>query len=542
RQSIDGDSFLCAYYVAPDPQQPEPGLKDYLSQFLPGYMIPTFFIKLEKIPLTPNGKIDRKALSKLQISNADPRAYIAPRNETEEKLSGIWAELLGIQKQAISIDDNFFDIGGHSLRATIMASKIHKTFNVKLPLAEIFKNQSIRKIAGTIKEFKQEKYSSLEPVEKKEYYPLSSAQKRMYFLQQMDLKSTAYNMPFITPIAPAPDKPEAVIQKRLQDAFRKLIRRHESLRTSFEQLGEVPIQRVYNTVEYNIDYYELTGSGRGDAGDEAPAQEMEGGIRTVEQIVKDFLKPFDLSRAPLLRTGIIKQADGHYMLLVDTHHIISDGTSHMILADDFFSLYNTEELKNNVPLKELRLQYKDFTSWQNRLIQKGELKTQEDYWLNLYRGEIPRLNLCTDFKRPEVFSFSGAYHQIQLETEATIGIRALAAESGGTLYMKILALLNTMFYKYTGQTHIVIGSGIAGRPHADLQHIVGMFVNTLAMRNFPNPTKDFDTFLQEVKENTITAYENQEYPFETLVSRLKIKPKPGRNPLFDTLVSYKSFN
>ncbi|MCP4213727.1 MAG: hypothetical protein GY765_03675, partial [bacterium] len=200
---------------------------------------------------------------------------------------------------------------------------------------------------------------------------------------------------------------------------------------------------------------------------------------------------FDLRQAPLFRTGIIKLAEGtgetgepegskgQYILLVDTHHIVSDGTSDTLLTDDFFALYN------NRRLKPLQLHYKDYTIWQNHLIASGEVKSQEAYWLEIYKGELPRLDLFTDYKRPEVFTFAGAIHEMELQSEEAAGFKALSTAGGGTLYMNLMAALNTLFFKYTGQADIIIGSGVAGRSHAELQNIVGMFVNTLAMRNYP---------------------------------------------------------
>ncbi|MCP4151950.1 MAG: amino acid adenylation domain-containing protein, partial [bacterium] len=530
REAKDGEKTLCAYYVAESTQLPAPGIRTYLSQFLPDYMLPAFFLKLEKLPLTANGKIDRNALSQLQIHNIQSLTHIAPRNDIEKKLTGIWTGILDRQKENISIDDNFFDIGGHSLKATVMMSKIHKEFNVKLPLAEIFNKYSIRTLSDTIREFKQEKYSFLEPLEKKEYYTLSSAQKRMFFLQQMDLNSTAYNMPLILPlpVTPAgvgPVTPAGIMGtvtlERLQETLRKLIRRHESLRTTFELLGETPIQRVHDNVDFNIAYYDIAGSGEN--------------INTVESIVTDFIKPFDLTLPPLIRSGLIKQEDGNLLFLVDLHHIISDGTSRKILTDDFFSFLNHREPG---PLK---LQYKDFAGWQNDLIENQGIKTQQDYWLDLYRGEIPRLNLFTDKKRPEVFSFAGSNYHVVLEPEDTAGFKALAAACGGTLYMNILAALNALFYKYTGQTDIIIGSGIAGRHRNDLQEIVGMFINTLAMRNYPRGAKNYHSFFSEVINRSILAFENQDVQFEELVEKLDPPRDPSRNPLFDISMVVQNF-
>ncbi|MCP4218505.1 MAG: amino acid adenylation domain-containing protein, partial [bacterium] len=538
--------FLCAYFVVGGDWQPGTNLKRFLDEFLPDYMIPSYFVEMEKMPLTPNGKVDRKALANQQISHSQSeKQYTAPRNEAEEKLSGIWADILDLETQCIGIDDNFFDLGGHSLRATIMVSKIHKEFSVKIPLAEVFKHSSIRELAAMITGCKEDKYSALEPVEKQDHYGLSSAQKRIYFLQQMDANSTAYNMPIILPLTPdsaagaslppagLPAGQRAALptprggalgtpmglRAKVEAAFRQLIRRHESLRTAFELPGEEPIQRIHDTVDFEVEYYDLTGDG----------------TTSLESIVRDFVKPFDLSRAPLLRSRFIKLPEEKNILLVDTHHIISDGTSHMILAEDFFSYYNGKELK---PLK---LQYKDFCGWQNRVIEEGELKTQEDYWLELFQGEIPELNLFTDYKRPAVFTFDGAKHRMNLEPEDTAAFRALAADCGGTLYMNLLAALNTLFYKYSGQNDIIIGSGVAGRPHADLQHIVGMFVNTLAMRNYPQEDKGYRSFLTEVVDNSIQAFQNQDVQFEELVDKLEVRRNPARNPLFDLSMVVQNF-
>ncbi|MCP4158041.1 MAG: non-ribosomal peptide synthetase, partial [bacterium] len=376
----------------------------------------------------------RKALTEHQISKHQSKAYTAPRNEIENKLTAIWADILDSKKEEISIEEDFFRIGGHSLKATLMLSRIHKEFKVKLPLAEIFKTPFIKTIAEIIKGQAKSSYETLEPVEKKEYYPLSSAQKRMYFLQQMDINSTAYNMPLILPLG------KEIETVRLEATIRGLIDRHESLRTTFESLGEEPVQRIHDRIEIEIAYFEDT--------QKTATTGQTPGDRTADDtagsIINTFVKPFEISRPPLIRTGIIKHADGNHTWLVDMHHIISDGISREILTEDFHTIYNGKELP------PLRLQYKDFCRWQNRLNASGEIKTQEDYWQDLYpRGEeIPKINLLADYKRPEVFTKAGANYTFTMGTRETAGFRALAAAGGGTIYMNTLAILNTLFYKY----------------------------------------------------------------------------------------------
>ncbi|UCH92781.1 MAG: amino acid adenylation domain-containing protein [Candidatus Aminicenantes bacterium] len=517
----NGDTYLCAYITSLLKEVDPVGLKEYLSREVPDYMIPSYVVQLERIPLTPNGKVDRKALPKPGAKGIDEN-YPAPRNPVEKKLVQIWSEVLHVEKGEIGIDSNFFDLGGHSLRATVLIAKIHKELGIQVPLAEVFNRQTIRGLSGYIEHAPQCKYGGIVPVEKKEYYGLSSAQKRLYFLQQMDLNSTAYNMPLFLPL-------RDLQEDRLELALKTLIARHESLRTSFKMVNDVPVQKIHDQVKFSSNYYEI------------PGVEEVGDISTItariEKIKDDFVYPFDLSQVPLLRSGIVKLPDNHHVWMVDIHHIVFDGTSHMIITEELMALLNGEELER------LRLQYKDFSQWQNRLIGSGWMKAQEDYWLDLYwdAKEIPPLNLPVDDKRPETFTFVGRIYSFMLEGENAVKFRALGSRNGATLYMNILVLLNTLFYKYTGQTDIVIGSGIAGRPHDDLQLIIGMFVNTLAMRNHPEGEKTYESFLKEIVDHSIKAFENQDVQFEELVDKLELERNPSRNPLFDVTMVVQNF-
>ncbi|UCH97764.1 MAG: AMP-binding protein, partial [Candidatus Aminicenantes bacterium] len=455
----------------------------------------------------------------------------------------IWSDILGRDAlhasqlhSSLGIDDNFFELGGHSLKATLLISKIHKELGVKIPLVEIFKRQTVRMLSEYLKNAKSTCYTGIEPVEKQEYYRLSSAQKRLYFLQQLDLQSTSYNMPLVLPLG------KDIHMDRIESAIRKLIARHESLRTSFIMVGNAPVQKVHDDLEFEMEYFDLatefTEDTEGTRGLASLPKELAApNPQLAAGPVKNFIRPFDLSCAPLVRSGMIKLPDNNHIWLVDMHHIIADGTSHTILTEDFISLYRGEELK------PLRLQYKDFSQWQNHLFASGEVKAQEDYWLNLFpdAAEIPRLNLWTDHKRPEVFTFAGDRYEFILDREHSREFNALGVKNGGTLFMNMLAALNTLFYKYTGQTDIIIGTGIAGRPHTDLQHIIGMFVNTLAMRNYPEGEKPYETFLKEVINNGIKAFENQDVQFEELVDKLELERDPSRNPLFDIGLVVQNF-
>ena len=335
-------------------------------------MIPHYFVRLEKIPVTPSGKVDRKALPVPVLAPADE--YTAPRTRIEKELVEIWSGILGLEKDLIGLDNNFFQLGGHSLKAAVLITKIHKELNIKMPLAEVFQDPTIRGLAKFIKGAVENQYASIEPVEKKEYYPLSSAQKRLYILQQMSCDNTVYNLPNIFSWAGEPD----IV--KLHEVFRKLIRRHESLRTSFHMIDKEPVQVIHDEVEFEIEW-----------GESAAA------------LISSFIRPFDLSRAPLIRSGFIKLPGGNHAWIIDIHHIVSDGTSQTILTEDFISLYQGYQLE------PLRLRYKDFSQWQNHLVGTGERKKQEEYWLTLFSrsGAVPRLDLPTDYQRPTIFTFKG---------------------------------------------------------------------------------------------------------------------------------------
>jgi len=516
RDDETGNRYLCAYIVPNSASQlPSGELREFLLKYLPGYMIPLYFIPLERLPLTPNGKIDRKALPEPVVTF--DKKYTAYRTKVEKELTGIWGEVLGIEADRIGIDINFFEIGGHSLKAIIMAAKVHKIFQVKLPLTQVFKTPYIKELSRYIEQSLKSEYIPVESAEKREYYALSSAQKRLHFIWQMDPVNTGYNMPLVFSLG------KEIEKDKLETALRKLISRHESLRTSFERVDKEPVQRIHDEAEFEIEYYQVKVE-KGPSLSIAPLP-----IESAASNIKNFIRPFDLSRAPLMRSCIIRRGDGNCTWLVDMHHIISDGASHTILTEDFFTLYRGKELA------PLRLHYKDFSQWQNRLIAGGMIKAQEAYWLALYpdAAEIPRLNLPADYKRPGIFTFSGDRYDLALEGEEAARSRTMGAQYGATLYMNILAVLNVLFYKYTGQTDIIIGSGIVGRSHAGLQEIIGMFVNMLAMRNYPQPDKTYDSFLSEVVNNSVKSFENQDVQFEDLVDKLRLERDPARNPLFD---------
>jgi len=508
RQEEDGDKYLCAYIVSREPFDLST-LRNYLLQSLPEYMIPAFFTPVAQIPVTPNGKVDRKALPEPMIAKV--KDYVAPGNKIEEKLVEIWAEILNLNKEAISVDRDFFELGGHSLKATVLASRIHKELDIKLPVLQIFRDQTIRKLSQHISLTTpaEKRFVGIEPAEKKEYYVLSSVQRRMYFIFQLEEDTTVYNVPDIIPLEEKLDK------ERLEKTFNQLILRHESFRTSFQLIDQEPVQKVHDEVEFKIEIL---------------------GIRDQESWLSGFIRPFDLSRAPLLRVGLVKTGEGNNLLLVDIHHIIMDAVSMDVLKGEFAKLYAGER----GALPALNLQYKDYSQWQQRERERGALKAQEKFWLEILAGELPVLRLPIDFPRPLVQNFEGNNLDFQLEEKEVLRLKELASESGSTLYIVLLALFNIILFKLSGQEDIVVGSPVAGRSHADLQQIIGMFVNSLVIRNYPSGEKTVAAFIQEVKNSALMAFENQDYPFEDLVEKLAIVRDTGRNPVFDVMFALQN--
>lgn len=337
-----------------------------------------------------------------------------------------------------------------------------------------------------------------------EYYPVSSAQKRLFLLQLLQPQSTGYNIQDVKIIEGKLDI------ARIEAVFKKLIKRHESLRTSFEFVDGEPMQRIWEDADFQVDFVDAQGE-------------------DLDSLAKSLIKPFDLSKAPLFRVSIALIGNDKYMLFLDMHHIISDGTSAGILIKDFVTLYS------GAVLPELKVQYKDYTAWHNQFLKSDVMKLQEKYWMDIFSESIPVLNIPTDFPRPDIQSFEGSVEKFSVDEITTRKLRKIASQKGSTLYMVLLTAYYILLSKYSAQEDIVVGTPIAGRLHSDFEDTIGMFSNMLALRSYPSGEKLFSEFLEEVKQTTINAFENQGFQFEELVIKLGVKRDASRNPLFDTV-------
>ncbi|WP_415273475.1 amino acid adenylation domain-containing protein [Bacillus siamensis] len=510
KEGNQNNKYLCAYLTVTEHYDniDKFKLREALLKELPEYMVPSYFMQVKKMPVTINGKIDLKALPEPDLTKIIEETYEEPENDIEKKLTSIWKEILDIKK--IGVKHDFFEAGGDSLRAFSLASKIFKTLKVEIPLKQIFTSPTIRGLSEWINGQETSIYSTIKKTEEKDYYSLSSAQKRLYILNEIEGKgSITYNLPFVLKIS------GPLNLNAFENAFRKLINRHEGLRTGFVIQNGEPVQKIFENAEFKIDV------------DHSDNFSLTNKMST-------FIKPFNLEEAPLLRVEMIKVDHEEHIMLFDIHHIVSDGISLDILMKELADIYNGK------PLPPLKIQYKDYSEWQKGLYINNNMKKQEEYWLHVFRDEIPVLNMPADYPRPQIQSNEGHRYGFALEPELTQKLRVLAKENGVTMYMLLLGAYTALLSKYTGQEDIIVGSPIAGRHHEDLKNIVGMFVNTLAMRNYPKQEIKFADYLKEIKDNTLNAYDNQDYQFDELVEKLNLQRDISRNALFDTMFSFHS--
>ncbi|EJV87811.1 non-ribosomal peptide synthetase [Bacillus cereus] len=509
------ETHLCAYIVCKK-EVSDRELRVYLLEELPNYMLPSYFIRIDNIPKTTTGKTDRKALQNINYKIKANENYIPPRNETEQKLSKVWEEILG--KEKIGIKDDFFHLGGNSLKGAKIASEIFKIFKKRIKLSVIFHKSNIEELAEFLRNTSFDlitEYPHLENVKKKDYYQTSLVQKRIYAINQVDKQSTNYNETKAYIIEGPFDK------DKFDCAFKNLVKRHEALRTSFHIVNETVLQKIHKDFEIQIEYIKL----------DSNYDSSEGYIKNA---INGFVRPFDLSSGLLIRAGVIELADLN-ILLLDMHHIIADGVSTSVIIKDMMDLYEGKKLS------EVRIHYKEFVNWQNKLYEEGIIEEQEKYWLEEMKGELPVLNMPTDYQRSSLQNFKGDTLSFKINENLSKKINSLVTDIGVTKYIFLLSAFNILLAKYSGQEDIIIGTPVIGRTHPDLDDTVGMFVNSLVMRNAPKAEKNFREFLKEVTKRSLKAFENQDYDFGELVEKLNIQYSPNRNPLFDLMFSVQNF-
>jgi amino acid adenylation domain-containing protein len=444
----------------------------------------------------------------------------APRDQLESKIAAAFQQIFG--QEQVSIYDDFFELGGDSLKVITLVTNIHHQLDVDIAMEVVFRHPTVKDLANYIgKKAEKRIYSAIPAVEQKEYYPLSPPQQRVFIIEQIDEKGMAYNMPTATWMQGPLDS--ACLGK----AYCRMIQRHESLRTGFFLKDGEPVQRVYSPgeIDFALEFLEIKNTGNTAA--------------VIEEIIENFVKPFDLAHPPLWQVGLVRVSKDKHLLLDMLHHIISDDISIGVLMTGVSALYRGETLK------EFSIQYKDYVEWQVKVAKAGStLKEQEAFWLECFDDapDLPVLELPFDYPRPALQSFEGAHIDRIIPLELKEKLYNQAREHKTTLFVLLFTFYNILLYRYTRQEDIIVGIPITGRSHRDVQEIVGMFVNTLALRNYPRGNKTFAKFLHEVKENMLKAFANQFYQFEDLVEKLEIPRDMSRNPLFDAMFVLHTVN
>ncbi len=479
----------------------------YLRSKLPTYMIPSKLVKMDTLPLTPNGKVDKRALPDIDLSE-NSSEYIPPKTENELKLAGIWGSLFNTNK--ISTNSNFFEIGGDSLLSIKLCAMVLEFFNVNISVKDVFDSPVFSELLTLIENLGNISKVEITKAKSVDYYPLSSAQKRIYYTCSLaGDKSVLYNLPGGIILDGVPNI------NKLEEAFKSIIRRHEAFRTSFEVIDGDVVQKVSPQVDFKL---KISSANYND----------------LNLCFKNFIKPFDLKTAPLFDSELIKFENGKSLLLFNMHHIISDGASLQILIKDLCALYN------GITLDDVNLTYKDFAVWEVDCLENNLLDDSKKYWLSQFKNDIPILELPTTFLRPSVRSFNGAKVYRTIDENITNKIMEFAKLRKVTPYMILLAAYYILLSKYSSQNDIVIGSPVVGRDNINLTDIIGIFVNTLPLRIKANDNYSFSRLLENIKKICLNGFKHQTYPLNNLINDLNINRDSSRSPLFDVLFTFQN--
>jgi amino acid adenylation domain-containing protein/non-ribosomal peptide synthase protein (TIGR01720 family) len=497
----------------------------YLQARLPDYMIPSAFVMLDALPLTPNGKVNRQALPAPAFAAELEADAVAPRNPVEEVLASIWSAVLGLE--SLSVHDNFFALGGHSLLATQVIARVRAAFHVELPLRRLFELPTIAGMAGSIetamKACDRLPVPPLAPTARGKDLPLSFAQQRLWFLDQLEPGNAFYN------VGAAVRLTGRLNVAALSAGLAEVVRRHETLRTTFAEMDGQPRQVIAATLDVPLVIEELGA---------LPAWEREPEVR--RRATLELQRPFELARGPLLRLKLLRLGDDEHVALVTMHHIVSDGWSSGVLIKEMATLYQSFNAAAPSPLPELRLQYADYAAWQREWL-RGEVLEQElHYWTKQLSGAPAVLELPSDRPRPSVVSFRGAKRHFVIRDTLSAALKELSQRESATLFMTLLAAFNVLLHRYMQQADIVVGTPIAGRGHAETEGLIGFFVNTLVLRTDLSANPSFRRLLSRVREVTLGAYAHQDVPFEMLVERLQPARSLSHAPLFQVALTLQN--
>jgi NRPS condensation-like uncharacterized protein/acyl carrier protein len=527
REGERGENRLVAYAVAENRERKLKAndLRQWLREKIPEYMAPSVYILLDELPLTANGKIDRKALPEPGTERPElERLFTSPRTLLERTLAEIWAEVLRVE--GIGIHDDFFDLGGHSLLATQVISRIRSVFGLNLPLRALFEQPTVAGLAEQIVLARDNEVSliapPIPPADRAQPLPLSFAQQRLWFIDQLQPGNAAYNMPAAINLIGGLDV------DALHKTFNEIIRRHEALRTHFPNINGKPAQRIVPAQPLRLEVIDLTA---------ADVIERDASAQILAR--EEAEQPFDLSHGPLLRVKLVRLAPDRHLLLITIHHIISDGWSLGVLVREIGILYEAFLKGDSSPLSDLPIQYADFAVWQRQQLEGEIMFNQLKYWKR-HLDEAPPLLLLTDKARPSVSSFRGGALSIVFDQEMVRSLKIFSRAEDSTLYMTMLAAYLTLLTRYTGQEDIAIGTPIANRHRTEIEGLIGFFVNTLVIRSDLSGNPTFRETVARVRETTLKAYTMQDLPFERLVEELQPERDMSRNPIVQVMFAFQN--
>jgi non-ribosomal peptide synthetase component F/acyl carrier protein len=518
RQDVLGEQCLVAYLVEQTGETlSSRELRVFLQERLPAYLIPSAFVVLDAFPLTPNGKVDRRALPEPQaLQERDGRERAPARTPIEEMIQGLWKEVLACQE--VGLDENFFELGGHSLLAAQLVGRLRRMLGVEISLRAIFEAPSVAALAQRVEQaLRQNEASSLPPlqvIERPERLPLSFAQQRLWFLDQLEPESPAYLVPSVLKVEGQLDV------SALERSVQELVSRHESLRTVFVEREGQPVQVIKPTAQVRVPVIDLQSL--------LPEQRA---VQTQQLANQEGQRPCNLAQGPLLRLYLLRLEPEAHVMLLTLHHIITDGWSNEVLVRELTTLYRAFRAGQPSPLLPLPLQYADYALWQRSWLQGEMLQQQIAYWKKqLWR--VSPLELPTDVPRTAVQGRRGAQHTFTLPDALFARCCAMSQQEEVTLFMTLLAAFQVLLARYSGQEDIVVGTDVANRTHLETEGLIGFFVNQLVVRSHVSGQYTFRELLHQVRKTTMDAYLHQDIPFEKIVEALLPDRRSQATPLF----------
>jgi amino acid adenylation domain-containing protein len=524
REDAPASKYLVAYFTSDGEPPSVSQLRAFLKERLPEYMVPSAFVKLDAMPVTAGGKVDRRALPVPDVTRRDmEERYVAPRTPEEEMIASICAELLGLK--SLGVHDDLFNLGCHSLMATRIIARLRETFQIELPLVSLFEKPSVAGLADEVDNALRSEQRlailPIRPIPRDREFPLSFAQERLWFLCKLDPNNTSYYIPRALQISGPFDVDV------LERTFTELVRQHEILRTTFPLVNGRPIQLIHPPKPFVVSRIDLR---------EAPEEEK--GARVEQIILEQGQRPFDLESDLMLRVAVLRLAELEYVMVLTEHHLVHDGWTQGVLVRDFLEVYAAFACGKASPLPEPALQYADFAYWQRNWLKGEVLETQLAYWVRQLAGAPSFLELPVDHARPPVQSFRGAEQTLIIDRELAELLRGVSRQQGVTLFMTMFAAFNTLLYRYTAREDILVGSGIANRRWSEIENLLGMIINTLVLRTDLSGNPSFRELVQRVRAVCLQAYAHQDLPFEKVVEELKPERSLSYNPIFQVMFSF----